>query len=263
MMHIPKHIQSLVTEFAANLPVDAKRDYFRLHRYRFEALLAAVPPGPAGRRALEIGMNPGLCTELLVRAGYTVSGTDLFPEHRAELWQRLGVDARRWNIDNQECPYSLESFDLIFFSEVIEHLANPPVDALADIGSRLVPGGYLIITTPNQFYLKSRMRTLADIVLARPFDHDEEFHKWANLKSEARYYTHSRLFTMKQLHWMAEQAGLRVTTMAFCDPWERVGLEPERIVRHPLRWGTKAAISLATRAMPAARSMLLLVAQRP
>lgn len=262
-MNIPPKIQSLVAEFAANLPAEAKRDYFRLHRYRFEALLAAVPPGPGLRRALEIGVNPGLCTELLVRAGYKVSGTDLFPEHRAELWQRLGVEVRRWNIDHEPCPYAEESFDLIFFSEVIEHLANPPIEALADIGARLVPGGYLVITTPNQFYLKSRLRTLADIMLGRPFDHDQEFRRWAGLKSEARYYTHSRLFTMPQLRWMVEQAGLRVASSAFCDPWERVGLEPDRIVRHPLRWGAKAAISLATRALPSTRSMLLLVAQRP
>jgi SAM-dependent methyltransferase len=259
---IPNAITTLVRDFAANLPPEAKRDYFRLHRYRFEALLAAVPLR-AGARALEIGVNPGLCTELLVRAGYQVYGTDLFPEHRIELWQRLGVEVRRWNIDTQECPYPEQSFDLIFFSEVIEHLANPPIDALRDIGSRLVPGGYLVITTPNQFYLKSRMRTLADILLGRPFDHDGEFQRWANLKSEARYYTHSRLFTMWQLRWMCEQAGLRVSRTEFCDPWERVGLEPERIVRHPLRWGVKAVISLATRAIPPARSMLLLVAQRP
>jgi SAM-dependent methyltransferase len=260
---IPPDIKALVDTFAANLPPDAKRDYFRLHRYRFEALLAAIPPTPHQRRVLEIGMNPGLCTELLVRAGHKVSGTDLFPEHRPELWERLGVEARRWNIDSEECPYPHESFDIIYFSEVIEHLANPPVEALADIGARLVPGGYLVITTPNQHYLKSRMRTLADILLWRSFEHNAEFIRWAKLRSEARYYTHSRLFSMWQLRWMAEQAGLRVARSAFCDPWERVGLERDRILRHPLRWGVKAAISAATRAIPPARSMLLLVAQRP
>jgi SAM-dependent methyltransferase len=262
MMSIPRTIQSLVRSIGEQLPPEAKRDYFRLHRFRFEALLAAVPPD-AGRRALEIGVNPGICTEIFVRAGYQVSGTDLFPEHRAALWQRLGVEVRRWNIDSEPCPYAEASFDVVLFSEVIEHLANPPVDALREIGARLVPGGYLLITTPNQFYFKSRMRTLADIALCRPFEHDDEFRRWADLKSEARYYTHSRLFSMAQLRWMVEQAGLRVAQHAFCDPWERVGLEPARLVRHPLRWGVKAAIATVTRAIPPARSMLLLVAQRP
>ena len=250
-----------VESFANNLPPDAKREYFRLHRYRFEALLDAVP-ADAGKRVLEIGVNPGLCTELFVRAGYTVSGTDLFPEHRPELWQRLGVEVRRWNIDTEPCPYAPESFDVLLFSEVIEHLANPPTEALQSLGTLLRPGGYLIITTPNQFYLKSRLRTLADIVLCRPFDHDEEFRRWAELKSEARYYTHSRLFSMAQLRWMCTQAGLQIVRSAFCDPWERVGLEPERIMRHPLRWSIKAIISALTRAIAPARSMLLVIAQR-
>ena len=262
MMPVSPEIKALVRSVGENLPPEAKRDYYRLHRFRFEHLLDAIP-ADAGRRVLEIGVNPGICTEILVRAGYQVSGTDLFPQDRAELWQRLGVEVRRWNIDTEACPYGEGTFDVILMSEVIEHVANPPIDALAEIGTRLRPGGYLVITTPNQFYFKSRMRTLADIVLMRPFDHDKEFKRWAGLKSEARYYTHSRLFTMWQLRWMAEQAGLRVARSEFCDPWERVGLEPERIVRHPLRWSVKAAIAAITRVVPPLRSMLLVVAQRP
>ena len=108
-MHIPNTIHALVANFAANLPPAAKRDYFRLHRYRFEALLAAVPPG-SGKRVLEIGVNPGLCTELLVQAGYTVSGTDLFPEHRAELWQRLTAATA---LPDPVTPHLLEPFNLV------------------------------------------------------------------------------------------------------------------------------------------------------
>jgi SAM-dependent methyltransferase len=176
---------------------------------RFAMILAALPTD-AGNRALEIGVNPGLFTQALVRAGYRVSGTDLFPEHRASLWRDLGVDVRRWNIDTEPPPYPPASFDLIIFSEVIEHLVNPPLDALAAMRELLVPGGYLLISTPNQFYLKSRLRVLADILLLRPFEHDDEFRRWASLKAEARYYTHSRLYSMEQLCWMLDQAGFIV-----------------------------------------------------
>ncbi|MFO7169294.1 MAG: class I SAM-dependent methyltransferase [Chloroflexota bacterium] len=261
-MLLDRQIQRILRAVGDNIPPDGKRDYFRLHRHRFHMLLAAIPVD-AGSRVLEIGVNPGLFTEALVRAGYRVSGTDLFPEHRADLWRRLGVEVRRWNIDSEPAPYPPESFDLIFFSEVIEHLANPPVDALATIGDLLVPGGYLILTTPNQFYLKSRLRTLGDIVLLRPFEHDDEFERWAALKDEARYYTHSRLYTMRQLVWMLERAGLAVERKVYGDAWERVGLEPERLLRAPHRWLVKAALWGATRALAPARSMLLVVARKP
>jgi SAM-dependent methyltransferase len=259
---LDRQIARVVRSVGDSIPLDGKRDYFRLHRHRFHALLAAIPLG-AGSRALEIGVNPGIFTQMLVRAGYRVSGTDLFPDHRADLWRRLGVEVRRWNIDSEPAPYPPDSFELIFFSEVIEHLANPPVEALVTIGKLLAPGGYLILSTPNQFYLKSRLRTLADILLLRPFEHDDEFRRWASLKAEARYYTHARLFSMRQLAWMLNQAGLAVEREIYHDAWERVGLEPGRLLRAPHRWLAKALIWFAVRAAPPARSMLLVVAQRP
>jgi 2-polyprenyl-3-methyl-5-hydroxy-6-metoxy-1,4-benzoquinol methylase len=164
---VRSHINQILADIGAAIPPDGKRDYFRLHRDRFAMILAALPTD-AGNRALEIGVNPGLFTQALVRAGYRVSGTDLFPEHRASLWRDLGVEVRRWNIDTEPPPYPPSSFDLIIFSEVIEHLANPPLDALAAMRELLVPGGYLLISTPNQFYLKSRLRVLADILLLLP-----------------------------------------------------------------------------------------------
>lgn len=261
-MLLDRQIRRLLRRVGESIPPEGKRDYFRLHRHRFHMLLGAIPPG-AGGRALEIGVNPGIFTEALVRAGYKVSGTDLFPEHRADTWRRLGVEVRRWNIDTEPAPYPPGSFDLVFFSEVIEHLANPPVDALATIGELLVPGGYLIISTPNQFYLKSRLRTLFDILLTRPFEHDDEFEQWASLKAEARYYTHSRLYTMRQLTWMIEQAGLTVERAAYGAAWERVGFEPARLLRAPHRALTKGALWAATTAVPPARSMLLVVARKP
>ena len=259
---LDRQIKRILRAVGDAIPPDGKHDYFRLHRYRFHMLLAAIPLG-AGSRVLEIGSNPGLFTEALVRAGYRVSGTDLFPEHRADLWRRLGVEMRRWNIDTEPAPYPEESFDIVFFSEVIEHLANPPVDALATIGRLLKPGGRLILSTPNQFYLKSRLRTLGDIVLMRPFEHDDEFRTWAGLKAEARYYSHSRLFSMRQLEWMLHQAGFVIERAAYGDAWERVGVEPARLLRAPHRWLTKAALWSATRALAPARSMLLVVARRP
>jgi len=215
-----------------------------------------------GKRVLEIGVNPGQFTEMLVQAGYTVSGTDLFPEHRADFWQRLNVDVRRWNIDNEEPPYQPEQFDIILFSEVIEHLADPPLEALEAFYSLLASGGHLVISTPYQFYFKSRLRTFFDIILSRPFYHDEEFKRWALLRREARYYTHSRLFSMQQLAWLAQESRYTVTQQIYCSAYEPVGLERGRFIKAPHRWLAKAFIALITKLFPASRSMLLIVLHR-
>lgn len=241
---------------------DNKPEYFRYHRYRFVSLLETVMRLP-GKRVLEIGVNPGQFTEMLVQAGYTVNGTDLFPEHRAEFWQRLNVEVKRWNIDNEVPPYQSEQFDIILFSEVIEHLAHPPLEALEAFRVLLAPGGHLVISTPNQFYFKSRLRTLFDVVFSRPFDHNDEFQRWALLRREARYYTHSRLFSMHQLAWLAHATDYIVTQKTYTSAYERVGLERGRFVKAPHRWLAKAFIALITTLIPASRSMLLIVLQRP
>jgi len=88
----------IVTQYPRQTP-DHKVEYYRYHRVRFTAMLTTLLQlSSTNTRVLEIGVNPGQFTEMLVNAGLRVSGTDLFPEHRADVWQRLGVEVQRWNI---------------------------------------------------------------------------------------------------------------------------------------------------------------------
>jgi SAM-dependent methyltransferase len=253
--------QTIVETYGRTLTEKDKPAYFRLHRYRFQALLAALPPAPA--RVLEIGTTPGQFTTILRRAGYDVAGVDLFPEQRAELWQSLGVDVRYCNLDESPLPFEQSEFDVVVFSEVIEHLAGSPLPALTEMARVLNPGGRLIITTPNQLYFKSRMKTLIDVVLGRPFESFAEFTRAMRLEGPQRYYNHSRLYTMQELRWLVEQSGLQVGAARYGDAWERVGIEKGRVLRHPLRVATKSALWVLTSAVPSWRSMLMVVGVKP
>ena len=225
---------SIVETYGRSAAAHEKAAYFRLHRHRFRALLTAIGHEPA-RDILEIGATPGQFTEILATAGYRVTATDLFPEQRAALWQRLGVAVQFCNLDEQTLPYPDSSFDVVVFSEVIEHLTASPLHALREMARVLRPGGRLIVSTPNQHYLKSRMRTLADVLLARPFEPFGDFQRSMRLTGAQRYYNHSRLYTMRELCWLLEEASLVVVRTRFDDAWERVGVDADRIRRHPAR----------------------------
>lgn len=253
--------KTLVESYGHALPPDGKPEYFRLHRYRFRTVLAALAHEPA-RDVLEIGATPGQFTEMLVQAGYQVAAVDLFPEQRAALWQRLGVEVRFCNLDAQPLPYPDASMDAVIFSEVVEHLANSPLPAFREMLRVLRPGGRLILTTPNQLYLKSRLRTLADILLGRPFEPFGEFQRSMQLAGVQRYYNHSRLYTMQELTWLLNQAGFEIALARYGDAWERVGVEPGRFFRHPLRVLAKAALVGLGLCWPNLRSMLLLVGRK-
>lgn len=251
---------TVVNEYGKTLTPTDKPAYFRLHRHRFVDLLRALPPAPA--HVLEIGTTPGQFTTILRRAGYEVTGIDLFPEQRAELWKSLGVDVHFCNIDESPLPFADGSFDAVVLSEVIEHLSSSPLPALAEIARVLRPGGLFVLSTPNQFYLKSRLKTLFDVVLARPFESFGEFTRAMQLKGSQRYYNHSRLYTMQELRWLVEQAGMDVAMSRYGDAWERVGIEAGRLLKAPHRVATKAAIWLLTSAFPSTRSMLMVVGRK-
>jgi SAM-dependent methyltransferase len=252
--------RDIVESYGRSIASDGKPEYFRLHRHRFRALLGALPPAPA--HVLEIGTTPGQFTTILRRAGYEVAGVDLFPDQRADLWGALGVEVRFCNLDEQPLPYADGQFDAVVFSEVIEHLAGSPLPAVREMARVLRPGGRLVITTPNQLYLKSRLRTLADILLGRPFEPFHEFTRAMQLQGSQRYYNHSRLFTMRELSWLVEQSGLIVALTRYGDAWEQVGVEAGRLLRHPLRVAAKSGLWLLTSAFPAWRSMLMVVGRK-
>jgi len=101
-----------------------------------------------GDRALDLGCGTGLFTALLEQAGATALGVEVAQAalQRARA-QHPSLDFRLAPIDGP-LPLPEHSVDVVWASEVIEHVADT-ARWLLEIRRVLVPGGRLLVTTPN------------------------------------------------------------------------------------------------------------------
>jgi SAM-dependent methyltransferase len=122
--------------------------YLILHYKRFKKIICSLSKQTArGASGLEIGAWPGYLGLSLKNLGYKVTGTDLEPERLGDL----GIPVVKLNLNSEVIPFADNSFEFVVFSEVVEHLQSDRViSALKEINRVLVPGGVLVISTPNK-----------------------------------------------------------------------------------------------------------------
>jgi SAM-dependent methyltransferase len=206
---------------------------------RIVATLSLLPPATPESKLLELGSAPYLMTQCLdvawpgrVRCGnyfgtVASSGTET-------LYEMGGTGTRTYayehfNIEVDEFPYSDASFDVVLFSELIEHLAINPVWTLAEIHRVLRPGGYLIVTTPN----------------ALSIDRLDEF-LYGGSSAEVDYYSptfgygarHNREYEPVELRELLEATGFDVEVMSVRELFRYDRAERLR------RWLKRAALRL-------------------
>jgi 2-polyprenyl-3-methyl-5-hydroxy-6-metoxy-1,4-benzoquinol methylase len=108
-------------------------------------LLAGLRPG---ERVLDLGCGAGVFTSILAQAGARPVGMEIaqaaLTRARAE---HPGLDFRLAPLEGP-LPAAEHSFEVVWGSELIEHVADT-ARWLSEVRRVLVPGGRLLLTTPN------------------------------------------------------------------------------------------------------------------
>ena len=166
---------------------------------RFQVTLAALGPVAPDASVLELGSNPYFLTRLLRRRGHQVTSANYFGDHvpigpgtqeaaRVSDGQVERFDFDHFNIESGPFPYPDESFDVVLFCEILEHLPFDPVNALGEIHRVLRKGnGVVVITTPNA----TRSGNVAKVLRGE--------NTYESLSGYGAYGRHNREYTLDEL----------------------------------------------------------------
>jgi 2-polyprenyl-6-hydroxyphenyl methylase/3-demethylubiquinone-9 3-methyltransferase len=140
-------VKAYYEELWDRLPAKLEPPDFALRRAH---LLADVRPED---RALDLGAGAGEFTAELSQAAGTAVGVEVAEAAlRRARASYPGLDFRLAPIDGP-LPLQDESFDLVWASEVIEHVADTAL-WLSEVRRVLAPGGRLLLSTPSHGRLR-------------------------------------------------------------------------------------------------------------
>jgi 2-polyprenyl-6-hydroxyphenyl methylase / 3-demethylubiquinone-9 3-methyltransferase len=151
-----------------------------------------------GKTVLDVGCGAGLLCEPMTRLGGAVTGVDAAPENIEAarvhaVGSALDIDYRSGEIGSQD----IGTFDVVSSMEVIEHVADPAI-FLAQLVSRLAPGGLMLLSTPNR---TAQSRLLLVEAAERFGQIPRGTHNW------------DQFLTPGELEALLTDAGMRVTAM--------------------------------------------------
>lgn len=138
----------------------ASSNYYWWRKRQKVFSLAAKAFGSLPQNAIVVDLGCGDATDLFLlwrqffRPGMSFYGLDGDPDHitlcniKREYYNATGVAFTQVDV-TAGLPFEGNSVDLVYCSEVLEHLPDPD-NFLAEISRIIKPAGYLLASTPNE-----------------------------------------------------------------------------------------------------------------
>ena len=172
------------------------RDYYVRYRSRYKECIrrfaALAPSRPADVLDIGGGQLALICAKMWNDRGVAAD----LPGPHLNYIASHGIKTLNWNLCKSDPPFT-GAFDIVFFSEVIEHLPIPGHLVLERIKKILQPGGVILCTTPNLY----RLRNVVYMALGKPiFDYFQ-------YPDEEVALQHVLEYSRDHLDWQFKKAG--------------------------------------------------------
>ena len=204
---------------------DQGHDYVAYHHLRMRELmgfLARWHDTHPVSSLLDVGFSPffGVYPQVLPNAERWVA--DIHPLENDTLQAAGAHGAYRVDLNRQALAAARggpvdRRFDVVVFTEVLEHLLLDPVEALQDLLDLLSPEGVIYFSTPNYFSYGCINRLLAG---RNPQP------RYTRADGNRGFHYHLREYSFKELAEAVRTAGGEVVMHAFSDCWDKDQLPP-------------------------------------
>lgn len=188
-------VNHILEKIEKNIRDQKELEYFWTHSSRYQCLLNKLSKYEKGK-VLDVGCYPFHLGKALQELGWDVWGISSPHEPIYDDSQ-----VKILNIDRESFPFEDNQFDMVLFTEVIEHLLNPQF-SLKEIYRVLKKNGILILTTPNKISLLIAIRK---IFLSGKGEKEDS----------SIYHRHNKEYTMEELKKTIEELGFKIKTAEY------------------------------------------------
>lgn len=232
-------------------------NYFWAGYYRFQDIVKYISRIGPGKKILDIGAGYGFY-DIILKEDFGLDVTALELEENIPVYCQLlrshGISIIPGELSKRNCPIPDENFDVVIFSEVIEHIRLSPLRALLEINRILKPSGLLLLTTPNVGRLSNVLMLLVgkNIVESFPDEDTGLVHITDKMK-------HIREYTMNELKVLMNRAGYKVIKAEYSICFDK--FPPH----YSLNWKGKLVLVMSMpilRFVPTLRSSIIILGQK-
>ena len=195
---------------ALNEKVTAETILKYLHRdkVRLTKIVNCIGKIGKNKKVLDIGCAYGFY-DIILKENFNCDVTGIEMEESTDAYCRLlkkyNIPVIHSTLSKNKCPIEDESFDIVIFSEILEHLRLSPLRALCEVTRMLKPGGTMLLTTPNIGYLRNVIHLLTGKNILQPFPENDE-----NLDNITDSLTHTRIYVMSELIDLTKKSGFEI-----------------------------------------------------
>lgn len=188
-------------------------NYFRDHKKRYLKILTSINFKPE-MKILDIGSAPGHLSRTLKEYGCDVYNVNLTKDVNGK-----NIPTKILNIETEKLPYKNNMFDVILFTEILEHLLFNPVHVFYEIKRILKKGGKIILTTPNRCnILKAK-----DILQGKgDYDFRDEYFE-TPFELCKLYARHNREYIMKEIFSIFSEVNLKIVKSEYYFSTNHIG----------------------------------------